>query len=1716
VTMLTTATASLMDMPAWLGPLLLDSSIKGAVLLLAVGAAVAAMRKSTAAARHLALLLALGGLLAMPLLSAALPELAILPQWIAPTGGEQSESIPPKSQAETAPPLAQAETADRAGVAAYVTPDGQSPTPTVETASTVALPAAAEELPPASPQRRPNQTPSKSTLQIALSPATVVWAVGVLLSLAPALLGRISLWRLRRSTRDATEGWWGDMAREAAAHVGMKRPVTILISERRSMPMIWGILRPKLLLPAEAEKWTKQRCRSVLLHELAHAARWDCATKLAGHLACAAHWFNPLAWLALRRLQREAEAACDDLVLATGSQPAAYAQHILDIASSLQASSLSANSSIAMARASNLEGRLLAILDGGRNRRRLTILGILVAAVIAAAVIVPMAMMRASSVVADDQGGVRLLGVIPDGGKELLDDQGKPVGSLRIWADPIRTWSKSEMRRDFVFEMPGGDEPFCLTGPVIVREAGEDRRIWMDMNQSTVVRRQDDKQLLVLPRRLPRTRPGWLWGENRITRVDMTLRWYQGPRGKPDAVFTGPFEAGTTVGDDGGKGYQLTVEPPDPNAGEHRLKCGVSSTNNVEFWMALSVYDSAGNWRLAQYDGGTRNSGGKSDLKFVLRGMQLKDLARIEFNEEPHVKEFRDILVRYDDRPERNYSPYFDEAAARLGIDPVDPIKVLNHNFASPGEAIACVDVVRSHLISRASHAILYGEPKLRPEDLDEQQATLLRKTAGEWASATDEGIQIAGLQMGLWGKWPEFVEPALEAAGSDLRLRDRAAGALRDYREHLTADQLAQIRQLLIDRDDKKTCHVLLDAVLRNPSPAATAEAVRLARSDKVWLWWPAMRVPAVRKKLADTPDLSDQMRLRLALNNPAAKGYPLTSQAKRMLPKLPSRKLLQMSLSTFSEVLKRTADHLDRETCTKVFVRFLDGLHADWPDYKWQQNYSKAHGNDWWAVDRMSRYLNLWHGLDIAGLGTDVTQQTADEHKVDWKTVAAEAIAKTRALNPVPVSTQQEKALDPEQIAAKARAAWERATEQASRLRNLHIMATRRWYEPGPEPGKWRETPVQANTWSWYERLEGGRTRVDLDPTKFEWIDGTAPYAENRYLLTFDGSEFRKIDFIYSDKTGLYRPRVTEQYPNNKPEYLLSERKYTGSCFTLTAKGHPGPTDYPARAMKEVLDAMTSPRIVSAQVRHPSHAGKDMAELIWKTNRPERGRLSNTRLRAVLDPQRGFSVTQLDFHVNTELQRSYRAGAWKRLGPELWFPTRWEVSHYGARTEKTTYRADKVAFYDSSDADAIFQARDVMLNQPTDAPPHAPNVKYSDTPQWTHAVTATNPTATALHEAAGGGHGETCQKLIAAGYDVNARNSLGQTPLHLAASGGHQDTCSRLLKLGAGINATDVEGKTPLHLSATGGHQDTCERLLRLGADINAEDINGKTPLQHAAAGRHSQLLDFLLGASLTARRPGSQGLDRDVHVPHTGREIDDAIQKALSVKPVDVEALRSALPEIDKITVTYAEGPKTKQVLLARQGGKWATEETIRKLTEPLAKGMQVRVRASLRLPDGLAKQRDALLAEADVKIRRDLLRLSARFPQLRRTNWGFLMDRLARKSPAGQIRIGAGWYPREAGKSDGTAEPVREEDRYRFTTILLPRGNPIEQLVHHDLYPHLDLRGQVRASATDKRLEGELRKIIKDALAPLGELETSAAGSRKNVATPVARPVSSPRR
>lgn len=200
----------------------------------------------------------------------------------------------------------------------------------------------------------------------------VAWILGVLLLGVRLLLSIGVATAVCRRAEAISDPAWQSAADSAAKRLGFTGDLRLARSERIRMPMTWGLRRHTVLLPEQAEGWSPQRREVVLLHEIAHAARADCAAQLISGAAVALHWFNPLAWTARRRQISSRELACDDAVLQAGASPADYARHLLEIARTAGPEPRLAPAGVAMARRSQLEGRLLAALEPHRDRRRLS------------------------------------------------------------------------------------------------------------------------------------------------------------------------------------------------------------------------------------------------------------------------------------------------------------------------------------------------------------------------------------------------------------------------------------------------------------------------------------------------------------------------------------------------------------------------------------------------------------------------------------------------------------------------------------------------------------------------------------------------------------------------------------------------------------------------------------------------------------------------------------------------------------------------------------------------------------------------------------------------------------------------------------------------------------------------------------------------------------------------------------------------------------------------------------------------------------------------------------------------------------------------------------------------------------------------------------------------------------------------------------------------
>ena len=217
------------------------------------------------------------------------------------------------------------------------------------------------------------------------------WLLGLAAIIGGLLTGFVRLVRVMRGCIEIGAGPWRDAADRLAERSGLRQRIAILQSAHPSLLVTCGLFRPKIILPAGAERWADERRHVVLAHEIAHIRRGDWAVQLAAETLRAIYWFNPLVWIACRRLRHESEYACDDAVLDSGIGAADYASHLLDVARQAVGQRTPLVAAPAIAHPSTLERRISAMLTNQRHRAPLSGRAWAAAALSALAIAVPIA-----------------------------------------------------------------------------------------------------------------------------------------------------------------------------------------------------------------------------------------------------------------------------------------------------------------------------------------------------------------------------------------------------------------------------------------------------------------------------------------------------------------------------------------------------------------------------------------------------------------------------------------------------------------------------------------------------------------------------------------------------------------------------------------------------------------------------------------------------------------------------------------------------------------------------------------------------------------------------------------------------------------------------------------------------------------------------------------------------------------------------------------------------------------------------------------------------------------------------------------------------------------------------------------------------------------------------------------------------------------------------
>src|SRR5687767_9221083 len=192
------------------------------------------------------------------------------------------------------------------------------------------MPEAEENIAPINhTQRRSSQVVLNATPQI-----MQLFAVDYCVFLGLCALRFVRLWRTKERLRRSVSF----NALTVPIEIALKRCMTVFGIERVQLgrsptarvPCTVGIRHPLIVLPDSfCEDVDQETLLSVIAHEMAHVRRNDFLTKLVCELVSLPIAFHPLALSIKRRIERERELACDELVTQKVLRPETYARSLL-------------------------------------------------------------------------------------------------------------------------------------------------------------------------------------------------------------------------------------------------------------------------------------------------------------------------------------------------------------------------------------------------------------------------------------------------------------------------------------------------------------------------------------------------------------------------------------------------------------------------------------------------------------------------------------------------------------------------------------------------------------------------------------------------------------------------------------------------------------------------------------------------------------------------------------------------------------------------------------------------------------------------------------------------------------------------------------------------------------------------------------------------------------------------------------------------------------------------------------------------------------------------------------------------------------------------------------------------------------------------------------------------------------------------------------------
>ena len=158
------------------------------------------------------------------------------------------------------------------------------------------------------------------------------WLAGVIV----CSLRLLMTWRHVRMLRTTGVVVAGDQlisaARRLADRMGIWQTVALLESTVVEVPMVFGWLKPVILLPVTLSTGLRAaQVDAIIAHELAHVRRWDFPVNLLQNVVETILFYHPAVWCVSGIMRQERENCCDDIPSEVCGDKVTYARALLHL-----------------------------------------------------------------------------------------------------------------------------------------------------------------------------------------------------------------------------------------------------------------------------------------------------------------------------------------------------------------------------------------------------------------------------------------------------------------------------------------------------------------------------------------------------------------------------------------------------------------------------------------------------------------------------------------------------------------------------------------------------------------------------------------------------------------------------------------------------------------------------------------------------------------------------------------------------------------------------------------------------------------------------------------------------------------------------------------------------------------------------------------------------------------------------------------------------------------------------------------------------------------------------------------------------------------------------------------------------------------------------------------------------------------------------------------